>query len=334
MLSLALMLYSPSDPTFYSLQVHEKWKRNHEDFQKRVRTFKRGKLYIWGFCGEYFYRNHAFLLGSNQDCSHHLTPKHRFTNHEHKWTTTFSISGPPEFVHMALSSLGSKHSVFTFNFEVVSSKSVGFKAEGQRGVGLIEEQVHLWQLNAVPLKHRTQHLSVDSGNIQFIHDAAWREPHVLPSPLTSGFSFSSQGRFLCWCPRWGRTSGWSTPCWGPAESTHAIYTHCTHPQGGSFSPHSQAQTAGRHGECSSCQGWRWLSAEQTHGGEAVFVFCMITYISVSAWLLLPQLHPHGFNPSVKQFHTWSHSCTSSPNSLIQCIRPPPPRLIVNVAIET
>lgn len=42
---------------------------------------------------------------------------------------------------------------FTFDFEVVSSKTVGLEVEGQRCVGLIQEQVDAGQLNAVPLKH-------------------------------------------------------------------------------------------------------------------------------------------------------------------------------------
>lgn len=44
--------------------------------------------------------------------------------------------------------------VFTFDFEVVSSKTVSLKIEGQWGVGLIQEQVDPGQFNAVPLKHR------------------------------------------------------------------------------------------------------------------------------------------------------------------------------------
>ena len=47
----------------------------------------------------------------------------------------------------------------TFNFEVVSPETVRLKVEGQRGVGLVQEQVHPGQLNALPLKHRTQDLS-------------------------------------------------------------------------------------------------------------------------------------------------------------------------------
>ncbi len=45
--------------------------------------------------------------------------------------------------------------VYTFDFEVVSSKSVGLKVEGERRVGLIQEQVDPGQLDAVPLKHGT-----------------------------------------------------------------------------------------------------------------------------------------------------------------------------------
>lgn len=51
---------------------------------------------------------------------------------------------------------------FTFNFEVVSSKAVGLEVEGQRRVGLIQEQVHPGQLDAVPLEHWTQDLPVNT----------------------------------------------------------------------------------------------------------------------------------------------------------------------------
>lgn len=46
------------------------------------------------------------------------------------------------------------------------------------------------------------------------------------SPLTSGFSFSLQVQFLCLCPRWDQTWGWSTPYWGPAggKDTLLVYT--------------------------------------------------------------------------------------------------------------
>lgn len=45
-------------------------------------------------------------------------------------------------------------SEFTFDFEVVSAKTVRFKLEGQGSIGLIQEQVNTGQLNPVPLKHR------------------------------------------------------------------------------------------------------------------------------------------------------------------------------------
>lgn len=44
--------------------------------------------------------------------------------------------------------------VYTFDFEVVSSKAVSLEVEGQGGVGLIQEQVDPRQFNTVPLKHR------------------------------------------------------------------------------------------------------------------------------------------------------------------------------------
>lgn len=49
--------------------------------------------------------------------------------------------------------------VFTFDFEVVSSKTVGLEVEGQWRVGLIQEQVDPGQLNAVPLKHWSKNFS-------------------------------------------------------------------------------------------------------------------------------------------------------------------------------
>lgn len=89
--------------------------------------------------------------------------------------------------------------LFTFNFEVVSSKTVGFKVEGQRCVGLIEEQVDPGQLDAVPLKHRTQHLSGNKEKSSYIIHQAGNQRFVwLPlTPLTSVFSFSLQEQFLC-----------------------------------------------------------------------------------------------------------------------------------------
>lgn len=42
---------------------------------------------------------------------------------------------------------------FTFDFEVVSSKTISLEVEGQRCVGLIQKQVDPGQLNTVPLKH-------------------------------------------------------------------------------------------------------------------------------------------------------------------------------------
>lgn len=41
----------------------------------------------------------------------------------------------------------------------MSSKAVGLKVEGQRRVGLIQEQVNPGQLDAVPLKHGAQDLT-------------------------------------------------------------------------------------------------------------------------------------------------------------------------------
>lgn len=54
-----------------------------------------------------------------------------------------------------LKSMNVSCGVFTFDFEVVSSKPVGLEVEGQRRVGLIQEQDDPGQLNAVPLKHWT-----------------------------------------------------------------------------------------------------------------------------------------------------------------------------------
>lgn len=54
-------------------------------------------------------------------------------------------------------------SLITFNFEVVSTKAIGLEVEGEWCVGLVQEQVNPWQLDAVPLKHRTENLSGNSG---------------------------------------------------------------------------------------------------------------------------------------------------------------------------
>lgn len=58
-------------------------------------------------------------------------------------------------VESLLKSMNVSRVVFTFDFEVVSSKPVGLEVEGQRRVGLIQEQVDPGQLNAIPLKHWT-----------------------------------------------------------------------------------------------------------------------------------------------------------------------------------
>lgn len=52
--------------------------------------------------------------------------------------------------------------LFTFDFEVVSSKAVGLEVEGQRRVGLIQEQVDAGQVDAVPLEHGAEHLAADT----------------------------------------------------------------------------------------------------------------------------------------------------------------------------
>lgn len=52
--------------------------------------------------------------------------------------------------------------LFTFDFEVVSSKAVGLEVEGQRCVGLVQEQVDPGQLDAVPLEHRVENLAGDA----------------------------------------------------------------------------------------------------------------------------------------------------------------------------
>lgn len=97
--------------------------------------------------------------------------------------------------------------VFTFDFEVVSSKTVGLEVEGQWRVGLIQEQVDPGQLNAVPLKHWSKNFS---GNKQTKRPLIMIQTCVFcffsscgssSSSPTSVFSFSSQVQFLCLCPR-------------------------------------------------------------------------------------------------------------------------------------
>lgn len=69
----------------------------------------------------------------------------------------FDSGGPYCKVLLILVMNGSSEGrfLFTFDFEVVSSKTIGFEVKGQRRIGLIQEQVDPGQLNAVPLKHRT-----------------------------------------------------------------------------------------------------------------------------------------------------------------------------------
>lgn len=93
--------------------------------------------------------------------------------------------------------------VLTFDFEVVASKVVRIKVEGQRRVGLIQEQVDAGHLDPVPFKHRPQNLSGEKAAPgSFIH------PHDTLAPLlllTLGFSSSLQGQSQCLCPHLGRT---------------------------------------------------------------------------------------------------------------------------------
>ena len=60
----------------------------------------------------------------------------------------------------------------TSHFQVVTPEPVGLEVEGERGVGLGQEQVDLRQLDPLPLKHgsenlpETQHTGARSGHPQ------------------------------------------------------------------------------------------------------------------------------------------------------------------------
>lgn len=96
--------------------------------------------------------------------------------------------------------------LFTFDFEVVSSKAVGLEVEGQRCVGLVQEQVDPGQLDAVPLEHRVENLAGDTQTKKNHQPliAGRESPAAAPAlqlllrlTLTPRFSFSSQGRSPC-----------------------------------------------------------------------------------------------------------------------------------------
>lgn len=86
--------------------------------------------------------------------------------------------------------------VLTFDLEVMTSKVVRVKVEGQWCVGLIQEQVDPGHLDPVPFKHRTQNLS---GKTQKIHSVI--RPSVRPhtslqqdAPVLSPQAFLFHGR--------------------------------------------------------------------------------------------------------------------------------------------
>lgn len=162
--------------------------------------------------------------------------------------------------------------VFTFDFEVVSSKTVGLEVEGQRRVGLIQEQVDPGQLNAVPLKHWTQNLS---GDIQIKKEAVNYDSYqtfaincmwpllllchlrvfffiagtisVFMSTLRSNLrlkhsllgSCRGGNKHTVSLHRWGCSSA------GPPRAC-AVCVLSADPQGGSFSLHCLTQTKSRY----------------------------------------------------------------------------------------
>lgn len=72
----------------------------------------------------------------------------------------------------------------TFDLEVMTSKVVRFEVEGQRRVGLIQEQVDPGHLDAVPFKHRTQNLSGETPTQDPLLQST---THFLPLLLLLGF---------------------------------------------------------------------------------------------------------------------------------------------------
>lgn len=90
--------------------------------------------------------------------------------------------------------------LFTFDFEVVSSKTVGFEVKGQRRIGLIQEQVDPGQLNAVPLKHWAQNLSArvqTKHTVNYCSNSGNTVSKLSPFPpvLPKGFLFHRRYNF-------------------------------------------------------------------------------------------------------------------------------------------
>lgn len=127
------------------------------------------------------------------------------------------------------------------------------------------------------------------------------------SPLTSEFSFSQQVRFLYWCLRWGQTSSWSTPYWGP-EKEQRVNVYKRYRSTGGL-PSSSNRTAD--GACyimaAVFHNCLPKHTEALHSVASLAAgLCTWTYIGVSSpLLLLPQLHSHTFTLPAETLDTSS-----------------------------
>lgn len=74
----------------------------------------------------------------------------------------------------------------------MSSKAVGLEVEGQRRVGLIQEQVDPWQVDPVPLEHGAENLAGDTQNETSRRQKSCGAAGAAappPDPLPQGFLF-------------------------------------------------------------------------------------------------------------------------------------------------
>lgn len=83
--------------------------------------------------------------------------------------------------------------VLTFDLEVMTSKVVRVKVEGQWRVGLIQEQVDPGHLDPVPFKHRTQNLSGKTHKDSFVRPSVHLSSQQ-DCPVLSPQAFLFHGR--------------------------------------------------------------------------------------------------------------------------------------------
>lgn len=231
--------------------------------------------------------------------------------------------------------------VFTFNFEVMSSKPIGLEIEGQRCVGLIQEQVDTGQLNAVPLKHRTQNLSGNT-NIDYTVTLNSKQSTRLLSNSSSAFdsctSYDLSPQCLLFHSGYNFSVDVHVEIKLEAEALLAgvlqrEQTHCSVYKGGAAA-RLFALSRSTGGLLLTQNSW---DKEQPQRFEVViqkYIFfppfclpgkfgtestfhaavlhtCIVTYISVSPpWLLFHQLHPPTFPLPASKCSYLSHMISS------------------------